>query len=125
LITKRKMQELLLRADADGWKEGRDAGFSSGYGKGYADGKARALVADESYAAGRDEGMKTGEGLLGEILKAAFADHIRVRYAFEAARDPIDRGQVSYKKFLAGCAESATMTEDTARAKLAEMGVTL
>jgi hypothetical protein len=106
-------------------RKGYDDGFSDGYSKGYEDGKARALVADESYAAGRDEGMKTGEGLLGEILKAAFADHIRVRYAFEAARDPMDRAQVSYKKFLAGCAESATMTEAAARAKLAEMGVTL
>ncbi len=117
MISKRKHLEALLTADSEGWKAGRDAGYSTGYADGHKAGKALALVSDEIYAAGRDEGLKTGEGLLGEILKAAFADPIRVRYAYEQAKDKDDPSKVSYKTFLRVCGEAAAMTEAEIEAK--------
>jgi hypothetical protein len=94
-----------------------------------------AIKLEEAYTAGEREGLKIGrqqgesgiDMMAGELLKAAFADPIRVRYAYEVSKRPVpaDPKAIDWRLFLKTCAESASMTEDAARAKLAEMGVTL
>ena len=76
---------------------------------------------------GRQQGESGMHMMAGEILKAAFSDPLRVRYAYEKAKTPTpeDPKAIDYRLFLKTCAESAAMTDDDARAKLAEMGVTL
>ena len=125
ILTKARYSAEITAAWEAGNRHGEDDGFAAGYDKGYSDGKARALVADESYAAGRSEGLQAGEGLLGEVLRAAYSDPLRVRYAYEKARDPQDPSKVSYTTFLKICGETAAMTEGLIREQLAEMGVTL
>jgi hypothetical protein len=94
-----------------------------------------AIKLEDAYEKGERDGIQIGRAqgesgmdmMAGELLKAAFADPVRVRYAYEKAKapTPADPKAITWRLFLKVCADTAGMSEDTIRAELAELGVVL